>query len=362
MKFFNEYFVFSSSEKRGIFVFLLIIGALSVFYWMMPYLFVSEPTDFSKWEEKFAENSKLSNEIIQPQQFYFNPNTISVDSLIRIGFSKRQANNIVNYRNKVGKFKNSKDFKKLYSINDSTFNKISPFLIFKATSVKAIEIKKVIKSDSLFVFNPNTIERAELIQLGFSQKQANTLLNFRNKGGKFFKPEDLKKVYSVSDKLYQKLEPYIKIEKQEKPDLTPRRQFDQKKMTIPVNQCDAKEFEIISGIGPKLSVRIIKYRDKLGGFHSVHQLKEVYGLDSTIVNQNFQSFFIFPNEIKKININRVTFKELMAHPYFSYSTTKKIINFRDQHGDFRSVEEILENNLIKLEQYRKIAPYISIEK
>ncbi|MGB1041425.1 MAG: ComEA family DNA-binding protein, partial [Flavobacteriales bacterium] len=67
-------------------------------------------------------------------------------------------------------------------------------------------------------------------------------------------------------------------------------------------------------------------------------------------------------EIKKININRVTFKELMAHPYFSYSTTKKIINFRDQHGDFRSVEEILENNLIKPQHYRKIAPYISIDK
>ena len=93
----------------------------------------------------------------------------------------------------------------------------------------------------------------------------------------------------------------------------------------------------------------------------MNQLDDVYGLDSTIKNNKTTYFIINTEVLSKIRINNITFKELLYHPYCDYNTTKKIINYREMHGDFISIEQILENNLIKAKQYRKIAPYLTLK-
>lgn len=357
MNFFDNYFVFSTSEKKGIFIFVFILFLMTLFYMVMPYIFTTEKYDFTEFKKELESKKQLREDKKgEIQLFHFNPNLISRDSLLLLGLSNKQSFNIVNYRVKVGRFKSEKDFRRIYSIEDSQANILAPFLVFESeklyTKSKVISEKK---QDSLFNFDPNKATLLQFQQLGLSNKQSQTVINFRNKGGKFYKKEDLKKIYSISDKTYSKLEPFINLEakKEVKKGISI--------IKIELNKADKEQLVSIKGIGNKTADRIIKFRNKLGGYSTLNQLNEVYGLDSIVKNNKANYFTIEKEELSKININTVTFKELLSHPYCDYNSTKKIINYREMHGDFNSVEEILENNLIKAEQYRKIVPYLTLQ-
>ena len=350
MNFFNNYFVFSNSEKKGIFIFVCVLFLMTLFYMVMPYFFINEKYDFTEFKKELEAKKRIS-EKRDFQLFNFNPNLISRDSLLLLGLSSKQSFNIVNYRKKVGQFKSEKDFRKIYSIEDSLATVLAPYLTFSnnRSKQKVASISKN-RNDSLFNFNPNSVSEYELESLGLSSGQAKTLINFKQKGGKFYKKEDLKKIYSISDELYNKLEPYISIERDEN-----------EISIIELNSATKEQLKKIRGIGEKTAERLIVYRTQLGGYSNLNQLDDVYGLDSTIKNNKTTYFIINTEVLSKIRINNVTFKELLYHPYCDYNTTKKIINYREMHGDFISIEQILENNLIKAKQYRKIAPYLTLK-
>lgn len=350
MNFFNNYFVFSNSEKKGIFIFVCVLFLMTLFYMVMPYFFINEKYDFTEFKKELEAKKGIS-EKRDFQLFNFNPNLISRDSLLLLGLSSKQSFNIVNYRKKVGQFKSEKDFRKIYSIEDSLANVLAPYLTFSnnRSKQKVASISKN-RNDSLFNFNPNSVSEYELESLGLSSGQAKTLINFKQKGGKFYKKEDLKKIYSISDELYNKLEPYISIERDEN-----------EISIIELNSATKEQLKKIRGIGEKTAERLIVYRTQLGGYSNLNQLDDVYGLDSTIKNNKTTYFIINTEVLSKIRINNITFKELLYHPYCDYNTTKKIINYREMHGDFISIEQILENNLIKAKQYRKIAPYLTLK-
>ncbi|MFT4695524.1 MAG: competence protein ComEA [Urechidicola sp.] len=350
MNFFNNYFIFSNSEKKGIFIFVCVLFLMTLFYMVMPYFFINEKYDFTEFKKELEAKKGIS-EKRDFQLFNFNPNLISRDSLLLLGLSSKQSFNIVNYRKKVGQFKSEKDFRKIYSIEDSLATVLAPYLTFSnnRSKQKVASISKN-RNDSLFNFNPNSVSEYELESLGLSSGQAKTLINFKQKGGKFYKKEDLKKIYSISDELYNKLEPYISIERDEN-----------EISIIELNSATKEQLKKIRGIGEKTAERLIVYRTKLGGYSNLNQLDDVYGLDSTIKNNKTTYFIINTEVLSKIRINNVTFKELLYHPYCDYNTTKKIINYREMHGDFISIEQILENNLIKAKQYRKIAPYLTLK-
>lgn len=350
MNFFNNYFVFSNSEKKGIFIFVCVLFLMTLFYMVMPYFFINEKYDFTEFKKELEAKKGIS-EKRDFQLFNFNPNLISRDSLLLLGLSSKQSFNIVNYRKKVGQFKSEKDFRKIYSIEDSLATVLAPYLTFSnnRSKQKVASISKN-RNDSLFNFNPNSVSEYELESLGLSSGQAKTLINFKQKGGKFYKKEDLKKIYSISDELYNKLEPYISIERDEN-----------EISIIELNSATKEQLKKIRGIGEKTAERLIVYRTQLGGYSNLNQLDDVYGLDSTIKNNKTTYFIINTEVLSKIRINNITFKELLYHPYCDYNTTKKIINYREMHGDFISIEQILENNLIKAKQYRKIAPYLTLK-
>ena len=316
----------------------------------MPYFFINEKYDFTEFKKELEAKKRIS-EKRDFQLFNFNPNLISRDSLLLLGLSSKQSFNIVNYRKKVGQFKSEEDFRKIYSIEDSLATVLAPYLTFSnnRSKQKVASISKN-RNDSLFNFNPNSVSEYELESLGLSSGQAKTLINFKQKGGKFYKKEDLKKIYSISDELYNKLEPYISIERDEN-----------EISIIELNSATKEQLKKIRGIGEKTAERLIVYRTQLGGYSNLNQLDDVYGLDSTIKNNKTTYFIINTEVLSKIRINNITFKELLYHPYCDYNTTKKIINYREMHGDFISIEQILENNLIKAKQYRKIAPYLTLK-
>lgn len=233
-------------------------------------------------------------------------------------------------------------------------------------AVENIEKERTIKIE-LFNFNPNTISKEGLLKLGLSEYVSNNIVNFRNKGGKFYKKEDVKKIYGLKDEDFNRIEKYIQIETTEKSETIAKKEFENTKKTsytpqpISLNLADSATFTTLKGIGPVYASRIIKYRNSLGGFIQKNQLLEVYGISDSLF-QTIEPFLLLETvEIFKININTANLDELKKHPYIGYNNALAIIKYREQNGKFSSLDGI--NNIYSLSEStrEKIKPYITTE-
>lgn len=211
-----------------------------------------------------------------------------------------------------------------------------------------------------FPFNPNELNKESCGKLGFSEKQTKVLLNFIAKGGKFYKKEDFKKMYCITETEYNILESYIQIP--DKPN-TPLQKAEIKAkpvFVVDINTADTNDMMEVKGIGPAFARRIAKYRDLLGGFVKKEQLLEVFGMDSSRYNLIKAGFTVNTDNIRKININTATIQELKKHPYFDYYTAKAIFTYRSKNGNFKSVSELKKVNLIYDDFFEKISPYLTV--
>ena len=230
----------------------------------------------------------------------------------------------------------------------------------------------IIKGE-LFHFDPNTITGSEWKRLGLRDKTIKTIENYRSKGGRFYKPEDLQRIYGLRDDEYERLKPFIKIESntpqkneelvssKPKDEIQSSKTYGARYSIIDVNIADSTAFISLPGIGSKLATRIITFREKLGGFYSIEQIGETYGLpDSTF--QKIKQYLKLDNPaVKKININTATVDEMKAHPYIKYSLANPIVSYRTEHGPFSKVEDIKKVMAVTDEIYKKIAPYLSLQ-
>ena len=204
-----------------------------------------------------------------------------------------------------------------------------------------------------FPFNPNKLPDSEWKRMGMSERQIRMIKNYEAKGGKFYKKEDFAKMYCISKEEYAVLEPFINIppidslssgqHSKEKKRIAESAVISENEPVITpllINQTDSLELIKIPNLSPWLAHRILKYRNSLGGFVALEQLFEVSGIDSLKFKQISTFLVIDPEQIKKLNINRLTFKELLQHPYLDYDQTKKIINYRERRGFIRTDDEL----------------------
>jgi DNA uptake protein ComE-like DNA-binding protein len=213
-----------------------------------------------------------------------------------------------------------------------------------------------------FSFNPNQVTKDELVALGFENPLGDRIINFRLKGGRFRVKRDLMKIYGMDSNHYKKIEQYINLPAKFERSATNKPEQKSKPVSLKfdLNKADSLQLMKIYGVGQKLSHRIISYRDKLGGFISISQIKEVYGLDSAVVEELASKSYVEENfQPRQININRVAEKELGTHPYVRYKLAKAIIAYRFQHGMYGSLEELKKIELIDEIKFAKIKPYLS---
>lgn len=220
-------------------------------------------------------------------------------------------------------------------------------------------------ADSSFRFDPNLATYSELITLGFSSRLANQLINYRDKGGRFQKPDDLLKLYAMDTGLYTRLLPYVLIPEGQERGLPGSATKPLTQTSVPVfdlNLVDTLQLQSIKGIGPVLARRIVKYRDALGGFVSTDQLYEVYGLDSVVVKQVNRQITVDAH-FKPIllNINEAGEAQLAAHPYLSRAVARAIVTYRFQHGRFRTIADLAKVQLVPPEVYLKVKPYLTVD-
>ncbi|WP_299984876.1 helix-hairpin-helix domain-containing protein [uncultured Pontibacter sp.] len=228
-------------------------------------------------------------------------------------------------------------------------------------------------------FNPNHLSEEQWQELGMPKYMAQRILNFRNKVGDFTYKAQLGTIYGLPDSVFQKLYPYIQLP-ETKPDRysrnqgiagsprtapnpnwtsnpRPREQFILAPFNI--NSADTTALKQIRGIGSKLSARIVKYRDGLGGFHSMAQVQEVFGLPPAVVD-SLQKYTFVPkaNPLQQLSLNQANADQLKAHPYISSNVARAIVAYREQHGAFTSVEDIKRIKIIDQEIYQKVKPYL----
>ena len=223
----------------------------------------------------------------------------------------------------------------------------------------------------LFYFDPNTLSKDGWKKLGLREKTITTILKYLSKGGHFKNPEDVQKIYGLFPNEYERIAPYIKIEANEI--ATVRKDFTENNNTyspktnaprnnvVDINSADTTAFISLPGIGSKLATRIINFRDKLGGFYSVSQVAETFGLPDSTFQKIKQYLKLENTTIKKININSATVDELKAHPYFRYTLANPIIAYRKEHGQFGKVEDIKKVMLVTDDVYNKIFQYLTIQ-
>ncbi len=217
------------------------------------------------------------------------------------------------------------------------------------------------KKPTYYKFDPNTSEVKDWQSFGLSPKQALSIVNYVKKGGKFYKPEDLKRMYTISPEKYEALLPYIAITPtansfEKKPGFT----YTKKEAVIvEINSADTLELDKIRGVGLSFARRIVKYRERLGGFHTKEQLFEVFGVDTPKFNEIRDQVRIDVNFINKININTAEFDDLKRHPYLRFKEMNAIIQYRKQHGAYKSIADLSKVLILTPQTLQKIEPYLS---
>ncbi len=376
---FKDLFYFSKGEKNGIIVLLAILMVIMAAPYIAELFTNNEPTinkEFEKEIELFTHslqkveeptyNNRLNQFIIERYDslklFYFNPNNTSIENYKKLGLTEKQIETINNYLSKGGQFYVKDDFRKIYGIRHQQYQILKPYILLPDKEYYNYEEKdftaneKAFGLDSLFVFNPNTASLQELQKLGFSKKQTATIKNYLDKGGSFKTKEDLKKIYGISTEQYNKLEPYIFIEKDETKDKIIKESI----IVVELNSSTEEELAKLKGIGEYTAKAIINYRNKLGGFTHIDQLAEIKSINKEHFNAFKSQLKINPSSVKKLSLNFSEVEDFVAHPYLNYQQAKEIVKFRSQNGPYQNIEQLLDSKILMKISYQKIKPYLEL--
>ena len=255
-----------------------------------------------------------------------------------------------------------------YADEDDTENMVVEKLIVEDLKGDEGQAKAKKIKNMLFAFDPNTLDLFGWQQLGFSASQAKSILKYRSKGGRFYKKEDLKKMYVVSAQMYLRLSPYIKVVSLKEQIHQNKSYVDHKAINaqktlkiIELNHADTASLVEVHGIGPAFARRIIQYRTRLGGFYRKEQLLEVFGLDSLKYEEVKAQLSVDESLVKKININTASVEDFKNHPYIRYKQVNALIQYKKQHGNYSNIEDLKKVAILTPELIGRLAPYLSFE-
>ena len=378
---FKDFFNYSSSERKGSIALIVLLFLLLSGYWIIDILKASSEVEYDNLSKEINSLTSAANtkneEVKEIQYFQFNPNEIDEESWMLLGFSEKQAQSIIKYREKGGYFYKKDDLKRLYVVDDSLYVLLEPYIVLEGKSkpksnysidkcyfVKLIEdtipvydgfseLEKVVCNKkngvySYYIGGFSSIESAKESQLqvaplGFSATEVKLLscdfgfvIN-KSKTDNKYKKDQFNKGNPTSLK------------------------SELNNFKVKINSADTTGFKSLKGIGSYYSGKIVKYRSALGGFTSIDQLKEVYGILPEVIDQNVNRLIVDSMDIVKVNINTCETADLQRHPYISWNIANSIVQIRRSQEPYKTVGEIRKSDLVNEEIYLKIAPYLKIE-
>lgn len=225
----------------------------------------------------------------------------------------------------------------------------------------------------LFCFDPNTVDSADMVRLGFAPWQIRNNLKYRARGGRWRSAEHFSHLYGLSAESFARLRPYVRIAPE--PSSHVRKQADvtrvvverphyervekfRSRVELDANQVDTATLKKIPGIGSYYARKIVAYREALGGFVSKSQVTEIDGLPPDIV----QWFRVSREpEVRKLRFNHMTFRQLVRHPYLNYEQVKAIFNVRRHTGFVNGWQALLLYDCFSVADVERLTPYVSFE-
>lgn len=223
------------------------------------------------------------------------------------------------------------------------------------------------KKDSLFYFDPNTVSYEQAVMLGFPERTAHTLVNYRNKGGKFYKVIDLKKLYGLNEGLFERLKPFIVVKDNNTFDTKYKKKETENKfaknekqnITIEINSADSVQWNQLKGISFGRARMIIKYRAMLGGFYNIEQIKEVKYFTDSLFDMIKANLTVNTALVQKLKVNTVDFKTMVHHPYIKYEGTKCI--FALKRNKKIVANDLINSSCFSREQLEKVLLYLDFD-
>ena len=295
----NGLFDFSRKERNGILILLSIIFLLLILRIVLPIFMPVQKVDVTKWNAE-VNQFLLAQEVKIPDSIRvvpFDPNKVDSLTLVYLGVPARVVGYWLNYRRKGGVIRDMAGVARIYGMTPGVIEKLKGYLIFDKPDRHSVAFIKV-----------NVVD--------------NNL--------------DVVKDKVVVERYVAKIKPNLS--------------------SIELNGADSLSLIRIPGIGPVLASRIIRYRKLLGGFYTIDQLREVYGLRSANFETLAPYMTIDPSAFANFNLNFSTFQELCRHPYVGYKLAKKIMRLRDQKGKFSYVADL--SLLVGVDSLNRLKPYL----
>ncbi len=339
--------MFSRQNIRGIIyvmVIIVIIALIAYFATPRQTIHLAE-----KGEKAISEKSDTL--------FLFDPNTVTYDELLMLGFDKRTAVGIVKYRTAGKVFGIAEEFALCYGVTDSMFARVRPYIKIGAKYATKPSKRNFdsLRSSRPPRFAPRPFEKfsidtvgVEYLRLiGFSTRQAEALIEYRNRGKGIFSMNELRDCYAVSEEMADSLAHFVILSVR-----------NPHEGLIEINSADSATLRKVRGIGAKTVVAVMQYRKLLGGFVRKEQIAEL----KCVTEENFlrisEQIYCDSCKISKIDINFAPAYDFEHHPYMTRKAAKLILETRESKGGWNSIEEMQMDNIFTEEQARAIAPYL----
>ena len=356
--------LFSTEERRGL-------------LWILPLILVALLLAFGLKRVERSESMPeggVENDVITEQPIKedsiclkpFNPNTFEYEELRDAGVPVEVAVGIVRWRRYGKVYRIKEDLALVNGVNDSIYAALKPYIIIDSElaprpKYENKEHKKTIDSVrfqrrkretvALQPFMIDTASARYLYLLGFSHRQADVIVRYVKMLGGLRGEGELRDCYVISDSMADRILPYV-IFKQ-------REEFETKERgLVDINSADTIELRGLYGIGSISAYHIVRYRELLGGYHSVEQLRELKWITSENYARFFDKIYCDSCKISKIDINFASPKILMRHPYISSQTLRRIVKQRQLNGGWRRIEEMVDEKILTEEEARRLAPYL----
>ena len=298
----RELLTFSRKERIGIIVLLLIIFVLILIGKMIPWFIRDDPTNLSVWENEvstYLTGTGNRNSGQKPLNLrVFDPNKVDSLGLVDMGLPLNLVTNWVRYLDRGGRFRNKADVKKIFGMTSQLFGQLDTFITIPVMSAATFKPP----GENFKVKSPGRFKRDTIFQPNHTRKG---------------KPGEI---------------------------------------TLELNSADSTNLLKIPGIGPVLASRIVRYRNLLGGFNNLSQLKEVYGLGEANIPTISACLTVDPSGLKTFNINFATIQELGRHPYIGYKTARKLVRLRDKKGRFLSPDDL--SPVVTSDSLTRLIPYL----
>ena len=322
----------------------------------------------------------VQDEVVELQPF--NPNEFEYEELRAAGVPAKVAAGIVRWRRYGKVYRIKEDVALVSGVTDSMYVALKPYIVIadslapKAKYSDGVEQEQVGRelrtvavktptsvrpSVELTQFRIDTVSVAYLASIGFSVKQAETVVKYRDAIGSITSEQEFRACYVVSEEMADRLLQYVIFTEQKiesKNDTEESSKNTEVVELVEINSADMAALVSVNGIGEKSAVEIIKYRDLLGGYHSVAQLAEL----NCVTEENFakilQQICCDSCKISKIDINFAGPKELERHPYVSARALRRIVKQRQLKGGWTRIEEMIDDDILSEDEAERLAPYL----